>query len=174
MESLKKHFDQTQKCDLQLASESFMTAFASFALQKRSRYTDIINKGYIILHKYFSNSFKKFLLSIKSLLEIQQTGIIDYWEIVLHPMPGQCMANIVNSGKTRPADPKHASSAVVLSLKNLTGAFVVYLIGLSLSFLAFLCELIISVAQRQQSKTRRIVPDKNGEDSVTNSVTDKV
>ena len=152
-----------------------MTAFASFALQKRSRYTDIINKGYIILHKYFSNSFKKFLLSIKSLLEIQQTGIIDYWEIVLHPMPGQCMANIVNSGKTRPADPKHASSAVVLSLKNLTGAFVVYLIGLSLSFLAFLCELIISVAQRQQLKTRRIVPNKNGEDSIKNSVSiDKV
>nr|CAH0101816.1 unnamed protein product [Daphnia galeata] len=113
---------------------------------KRSRYTDIINKG---------------------VLEIQQTGIIDYWEIVLHPMPSQCMANIVNSGKTKPADPKHASSAVVLSLKNLTGAFVVYLIGLSLSLLAFLCELVISVAQRQQLKTRRIVPNKNGEDSIT-------
>ena len=103
------------------------------------------------------------------MLEIQQTGIIDYWEIVLHPMPGQCMANIVNSGKTRPADPadpRRASSAV-LSLKNLTGAFVVYLIGLSLSFLAFLCELIISVAQRQKLKIRHIVPDKNGEDSIT-------
>jgi hypothetical protein len=45
LEVIKGHFDQTKKCDIQLAKESFLTVFASLALQKHSRYTDTINKG---------------------------------------------------------------------------------------------------------------------------------
>jgi hypothetical protein len=39
-----------------------------------------------------------------------------------------------------------------LSLNNLTGAFLVLLIGLSLSILAFLVEKIISVRERQRNE----------------------
>jgi hypothetical protein len=78
-------------------------------------------------------------------LELQQTGIIDKWDWLFHPTPHQCMANVINSGKKRP-ETKNLS----ISLKNLTGAFVVYFIGFSFSFLTFLCELIITIAKRQK------------------------
>ncbi|XP_046449208.1 ionotropic receptor 93a-like [Daphnia pulex] len=122
LETIKKKFEETKRCDLQLAKEPFLGGYASFALQKNSRYTDTINKG---------------------VLELLQTGIIDKWDRSFHPMPRQCMANGINSGKKR-QETKNLS----ISLKNLTGAFVVYFVGFSLSCLTFLFELIISTAQR--------------------------
>ncbi len=52
-------------------------------------------------------------------------------------MPPQC------NGK--PPMESKKKKQLPLSLKNLTGAFVVLLVGLSLSFLAYLCEKIISL-----------------------------
>lgn len=83
------------------------------------------------------------VLSCARVLELLQTGIIDKWDRSFHPMPRQCMANGINSGKKR-QETKNLS----ISLKNLTGAFVVYFVGFSLSCLTFLFELIISTAQR--------------------------
>jgi ionotropic glutamate receptor len=45
METIKRRYDETKKCDLQLAKEPFLGGYASFALQKNSPYTDTINKG---------------------------------------------------------------------------------------------------------------------------------
>jgi hypothetical protein len=70
-------------------------------------------------------------------LELQQTGLIDHWDTWFRPMPPQC------NGK--PPMESKKKKQLPLSLKNLTGAFVVLLVGLSLSFLAFLFEKIMSL-----------------------------
>lgn len=88
------------------------------------------------------------------LLALQQTGIIDHWDSWFRPMPRQCLANIKKGAKK--LETKHSA----ISLKNLTGAFVVLSIGFSLSFLAFLVELIISMAKRNVlDQTRPEVSD---------------
>nr|CAH0101820.1 unnamed protein product [Daphnia galeata] len=114
LEAIKGHYDATQKCDIQLASEPFLTVFASLALQKNSRYTDTINQG---------------------IMEFQQSGFFYLWEDWFNPMPPKCLAN------TKGRNQKHQTKPSAISLKNLTGAFVVLLTGFSLSVLAFLFEL---------------------------------
>jgi ionotropic glutamate receptor len=45
---IKDNFDKTGKCGLQLAGDCFLSLPVTFALQKRSPYTETINRGYII------------------------------------------------------------------------------------------------------------------------------
>ena len=68
-------------------------------------------------------------------------------------MPPQCQENIKSY---KPIDSKALKTKdkfPALTFKNLTGAFIIILFGLSLSFLNFLCKLIISISNRH---TRRI------------------
>jgi hypothetical protein len=74
---------------------------------------------------------------------MHQIGIIDYWDTWFRPMPPQCNGE-PQSEKTNPNN-----KVSRLNLKNLTGAFVVLLVGLSLSLLTFLCEIIISKLNRK-------------------------
>ncbi|XP_046449191.1 ionotropic receptor 93a-like [Daphnia pulex] len=115
-DAIRNDFKKTGKCNLQMAKERFIGIMSSFALPKTSPHTKIITQG---------------------ILELQQTGLIDYWDTWFRPMPPQC------NGK--PPMESKKKKQLPLSLKNLTGAFVVLLVGLSLSFLAFLCEKIISL-----------------------------
>jgi hypothetical protein len=62
-------------------------------------------------------------------------------------MPRQCKGKIETGYKT-PENNKHSP----LTLKNLTGAFIVILIGLSLSILAFICEKIIWMSERHRRR----------------------
>lgn len=78
-------------------------------------------------------------------MELMQSGLIDYWEIWFRPMPRQCQGKI-KSGYTPPDKNQHPP----LSLKNLTGAFIVITVGLSLSLLAFVCEKIVFVSDRHR------------------------
>ena len=80
-----------------------------------------------------------------SVLEQQEMGLTDYWDRLLRPMPPQCTGKPQTGNKTKKLSP--------LTLKNLTGAFVVLLIGLSLSLLAFLGEKIVSI--REQFRLRK-------------------
>lgn len=93
-------------------------------------------------------------------MELRQSGLMDYWDLRFHPS-SPCTANTKSGYK---------KAETSISLKNLTGAFVVLLIGFSLSFLAFLCELIFSsVPQRQMLKTKKVVmepPIKNAEEPI--------
>jgi hypothetical protein len=83
---------------------------------------------------------------MKRLLELQQIGLIDYWDLWFRPMPPQCMGNIKSSYKT--TTKKHPP----LSLKNLTGAFIILLVGFSFSLLVFLCEQITSFPERHRRR----------------------
>lgn len=88
---------------------------------------------------------------IKRLLELHQTGLIGYWDLWFRPMPRKCISN-VKSGYAIPKN-KHPP----LSLKNLTGAFLVLSVGLSLSLLAFLCEQVFSMDKRHRRRNGRPV-----------------
>ncbi len=71
-------------------------------------------------------------------------------------MPPQCMANVKKGYKK--GETKH----MPISLKNLTGAFLVLSVGLSISFLAFLVEQIISmIVKRNVGKVAEISLDSN-------------
>jgi hypothetical protein len=80
-------------------------------------------------------------------LELLQIGLIDHWDTWFRPMPPQCNGKPPNGNKTKKLSP--------LSLKNLTGAFLVLLIGLSLSILVFLIEKINSVS-KCRSRSRKV------------------
>ncbi|EFX82128.1 hypothetical protein DAPPUDRAFT_241227 [Daphnia pulex] len=128
MDAIKEDYEKTGQCNFQLAKEDFNHFFASMSLPKNSRYTDTINKG---------------------LLDLQQTGIIDHWDSWFRTMPRKCMANIKYgyNTETKPSP---------LTLKNLTGAFVVLLIGSSLSLLTFLCEKILSMRKRHRRRINKL------------------
>jgi hypothetical protein len=79
-------------------------------------------------------------------LDLLQTGIIDHWDSWFRPMPRQCMANVKKGYKKRESEHRP------ISLKNLTGAFIILLIGFSVSFLAFLVEQIISMSDNRNVK----------------------
>jgi hypothetical protein len=83
-------------------------------------------------------------------MELLQSGLIDYWELRFRPMPRQCKGKIKN-GYTPPNNNKHPP----LSLKNLTAAFIVLSVGLSLSLLAFLCEKILFVTHSHRHETSK-------------------
>jgi hypothetical protein len=78
------------------------------------------------------------------ILELLQIGLIDHWDTWFRPMPPQCNGKPQSGNKKKKTTP--------LSLKNLTGAFLVLLIGLSLSILSFLIEKINSVSKCRRSR----------------------
>ncbi|EFX82331.1 hypothetical protein DAPPUDRAFT_101737 [Daphnia pulex] len=129
LDSIKANFDKTGKCNLQLAKNYFYSLVSTFALRKHSTYTQSISKG---------------------LLELQEIGLVNYWDLWFRPMPRQCMETI-KSGYTTPTN-KHTP----LSLKNLTGAFIVLLVGFTLSLLAFLCEQIVSIPERHRRRRNKL------------------
>ncbi|XP_046641479.1 ionotropic receptor 93a-like [Daphnia pulicaria] len=126
LDEIRKDYIKTGKCNFQIAKESFISATASFALPKNSPYTPTINQG---------------------ILELLQIGLIDHWDTWFRPMPPQCNGKPPNGNKTKKLSP--------LSLKNLTGAFLVLLVGLSLSILVFLIEKINSVS-KCRSRSRKV------------------
>jgi hypothetical protein len=78
-------------------------------------------------------------------LNLQENGLADFWDTWFRPMPPQCPGKAQSGKKTNKLSP--------LSLKNVIGAFVVLLIGFSLSLLAFLGEKIVSI--REQFRIRK-------------------
>jgi hypothetical protein len=90
--------------------------------------------------------------------ELIQTGIINYWDLWFRPMPLQCLSNFQSVYK--PASKKKKKLKMknhlpVLSLKNLTGAFIVLVFGFSVSLLAFLGEQIVSMPERLRQRLER-------------------
>jgi ionotropic glutamate receptor len=81
------------------------------------------------------------------LLDLHQTGLLDFWDTWFRPMPPQCTGNIQSGHR------KARNKTSSLSLKNLTGPFIVIAVGLSFSLLAFLLEHILCAQERNQSPT---------------------
>ncbi len=83
-------------------------------------------------------------------MNLHQTGLIDFWDTWFRPMPPQCTGNI-QSGHRKSGN-KNSS----LSFKNLTGPFLVFAIGMSLSLAAFIFEQIFSIPERHRHRRRKL------------------
>ncbi len=84
-----------------------------------------------------------------------QAGLLDYWEERFRPIPPQCQGNIKSFNPPDSKALKMKDHPPALTLKNLTGAFIVLLLGFSLSFLAFLFEKIISHRNHQSRRSKK-------------------
>ena len=80
------------------------------------------------------------------LIELQENGLFNYWDLWFRPMPRKCLPNIEGTTKNGPVHGKLRR----LSLKNLTGAFAVLTIGMLISFSAFLVEFLTKKTNKQQ------------------------
>ena len=69
---------------------------------------------------------------------MNERGLMEYWGQMYRRIPLQCLAN--TKGMRQKKAPNNKSR---LSLKNLTGAFVVLLVGYALALLAFFFERIV-------------------------------
>lgn len=63
---------------------------------------------------------------------MSQFGLIQHWENQFLPQPGECFTNYQDI----PKQPR-------ISLKNLSGAFLILLVGLTTAFIAFIIEQIV-------------------------------
>ena len=70
---------------------------------------------------------------------MNERGLMEYWGQMYRRIPLQCLVN--TKGMRQKKAPNNKSSR--LSLKNLTGAFVVLLVGYPLALLAFFFERIV-------------------------------
>ncbi len=75
---IKDNFDKTGKCGLQLAGDCFLSLPVTFALQKRSPYTETINRGYII-KKNKIVSFDSSLMLICYSIQLKAFGPSANW-----------------------------------------------------------------------------------------------
>lgn len=103
------------------------------------------------------------------MLELMQSGIVDHWDLWFRPMPLQCLPNF-KSVYSKPISQKMKmknKQPPALSLKNLTGAFIILVFGLSISLLTFLGEQIISMPRRhrQRRERARILSTKSSEET---------
>ena len=67
-----------------------------------------------------------------------ENGLMNFWETWFRPIPPQCSANVKGQVEKGAKQPELRR----LSLKNLTGAFVVLIVGISLSLVIFIQQQI--------------------------------
>lgn len=79
------------------------------------------------------------------LIELNAFGLIEYWMKFHVASPRQCLDTITRHNK-QSANPR-------LSLKNLTGAFVILGFGCMISFLVFVIERLKFTYQRYRNKS---------------------
>jgi hypothetical protein len=60
-----------------------------------------------------------------------QGGLVDYWDVWFRPMPPQCQGNIKSVNPPNTKNLKTNNKSPALTLRNLTGAFIVLCFGLS-------------------------------------------
>ena len=77
------------------------------------------------------------------ILEMAQFGFIQHWEKTFQTQPDECLTNYNDI----PDKPR-------ISLKNLSGAFLILLVGLPLALLAFIVEKIVYYHKKNFGTTR--------------------
>jgi ionotropic glutamate receptor len=84
------------------------------------------------------------------LMNLHQIGLIDFWDTWFRPMPPQCTGDLQSGNR------KSGNKNSSLSLKNLTGPFLVFAVGLSLSLVAFILEQSLSIPERKLRRCNKL------------------
>ena len=122
---------------MQICKECFMNIMASFVLPKGSPYTTSVSEGYV-RKKVVHHLGGKMMIYVCRIIEMNAFGLIDYWIASYTKKPYQCLT------KKRGRQRQELSR---LSLKNCTGAFIVLLFGIVVSFLVLIVELLLNARQ---------------------------
>lgn len=137
-------FKKENKCRFQTSDSLPMSGFWALALQKKSKFTPVFNIAYVAkiysqcyLH---SDSFGSLLFLLSSLMELWETGLINYWVKKAVPSVPQCFVEIKHSAVT------HLKP---IELGDLTGVFMILGVGMSLSFFVFFIETLCGLCHRK-------------------------
>ena len=128
-------FKKTNQCRLALAKEHLYDDRCAFALPKSSPMTKIFNHEYELVNidPFFTLVPTHFIL--RSLLLMQQSGLLGYWKDFYLPKPNRCSVQL---SSLRPL-----STNTRLTLNYLSSAFILYGVGIVLSVFVFAHEFII-------------------------------
>ncbi|XP_057374282.2 ionotropic receptor 93a-like [Daphnia carinata] len=86
----------------------------------------------------------------KGIIDMNGFGLIDHWVQTYQVMPHRCLSRTARKRREQPR----------LSLKNLTGAFVVLLTGYAVSFLVFVVERLHETRRRLHNRLASAKPEK--------------
>ena len=165
-EDLKK----TGRCHFSVAKENFMLALAGFILPKNSPYTKEFSLGYIYLPcRAFANKICIHLLQFNyRIMKMEQFGLIDYWWRLQNPTdPSPCLSKNIKKKKKSEANGRPAEDLKRLTLKDLSGAFVVLIVGYIISLLVLVIERSIG-RMKKDYQSNKIAPlQSNIEESKT-------
>jgi hypothetical protein len=119
-----------------MAAESFWPGDLFFLLQKKSPYTETINRGLVFLiNQTYFKIYKiiYFFHNFFSILRMQKTGLLEKWIETFNPETTECLL------KNKKNTVNHR-----ITFKNFTSAFALLLLGVSvsLSLVVFIVELI--------------------------------
>ena len=118
-------------CHYSKTKETFWSFSAVLALQKNSPYTDSISYGSEKV--FFLTSFICIFKKKDYKTEWSKVGLIAKWQNDLYPKDVKC-------APTNRCHSRRKETLILLSLGHLSGAFVILLIGYSMTLLVFIGE----------------------------------
>ncbi|KAK4013130.1 hypothetical protein OUZ56_025370 [Daphnia magna] len=113
--AIREDYKATGQCNLQLERENFMNLQISWALPKQSQHLKYLNHG---------------------IMKMREAGLVDLWNKNFQPDTRECLLN-------EKASKINKRIIKQLELENLVGSFVVLAIGLLVSLIIFVGEVII-------------------------------
>ena len=87
------------------------------------------------------------------MIELEERGFMIYWDQLYYRVPSKCLANTKKEKQKKAPDNKSR-----LSLKNLTGAFIVLLVGYALAILSFIFERIAYIVAKSAELSKKKHP----------------
>ena len=134
-------------CNFMMARKNFSFTHMYLLVPKKSPYKDFISQGYLLGSSFFQFLFDNrnqpwysFILS--RIEKARESGILYLWRDWYIPATKQCQKSFYEIPKNQR-----------LTLKNLSGAFVILIVGYTLATITFVIEIFIF---HRCNKTRRI------------------
>lgn len=128
-----------------------MALASAFLVKKNSPYTEYFNRGLLFKFTYTCHYVTEILSCIHfRLMQIDESGLIQYWtrhteSDLSHHCTRKTKMEMKNTNKNK-------SSKKPLTLKGLSGAFLILGVGSSLAVAAFIIELIHGYSSKNKTK----------------------
>ena len=126
-------YKRSSKCRMTLAKTPFYKDYHSFILPKKSRLKPIIDRKYCLIVILLPLKNVNVYLYFR-LIQMFEGGFIKYWQRRIWPSLRQCDTNNQKSHGPRRLD-----------LDSFKSPFLIWAIGLTLAFIAFLIENLVFI-----------------------------
>ena len=159
LDGMQTDFKTAGKCDLALAKVQESAPPTAWVLPKHSPYLENINKGLhhglYCYHCLLSVSINQeiFLFENCRITEIMDYGLLEFWTLQYQSDVRKCLDKSEKLMQVKPS----SDGPPRLSLRNLTGAFVILLFGYMVALFVFVAEKLIFWAQPSAAVRRRVL-----------------